>query len=110
MRAGEIISFYIKNGKFGNYFKKHLIKIYQNASIFKIFSEELNCPRTPLPCTACSVATCIYTVHFWKNYLHTSVKSCNVCALSFFGKKQDKKGPLFPIFKRSTSIHKNNPA
>ena len=30
--------------------------------------------------------------------------------LSLFGKNHDKKGLLFPIFKRSTSIHKNNPA
>ena len=44
-RAGKIISFYIKNDKFGNYFKKHLIKIYTNthqiALFFKIFSEDL---------------------------------------------------------------------
>ena len=32
--------------------------------------------------------------------------------LPFFESKQIyvKKGPLFPILKRSTSIHKNNPA
>ena len=68
------------------------------------------CPQTPLQCTACCVATCIY-IHFWKNHLHASVKSCNVCAFIAFWKwNDDKKGPLFPIFKRSTSIHKNNSA
>ena len=30
--------------------------------------------------------------------------------LSLFGKKTIQKGPLFPIFKKSSSIHKNNSA
>ena len=30
--------------------------------------------------------------------------------LLLFEKKKDTKGPLFPIFKRSSSIHKNNSA
>ena len=30
--------------------------------------------------------------------------------LLLFDKKYNTKGPLFPIFKRSYSIHKNNPA
>ena len=30
--------------------------------------------------------------------------------LLLFEKKYDTKGPLLPIFKRSSSIHKNNPA
>ena len=30
--------------------------------------------------------------------------------LSLFGKKKIQKGQLFPIFKKSSSIHKNNPA
>ena len=34
---------------------------------------------------ACSVVTCIY-IHFWKNYLDASVKSCNVCAFIAFWK------------------------
>ena len=29
---------------------------------------------------------------------------------SFLKNNYDTKGPLFPIFKRSSSIHKNNPA
>ena len=47
---------------FCNYFKEHLIKIYtkthQIAPFFKIFSKELALEHQ-LPCTACSVATCI---------------------------------------------------
>ena len=67
-----------------NYFKKHLIKIYTNrhqiAPFFKIFSEDLLNPVM---------------------YMHI------YCLLK---KKTIQKGPLFPIFKRSSSIHKNNPA
>ena len=44
MRAGKILIFLYKNGKFLNYFKKYLMKIYnkthQIASFFKIYSEE----------------------------------------------------------------------
>ena len=48
-RAGKILSFYIKNDNFWNYFKKHLLKIlytnrsntHQIAPFLKIFSEDL---------------------------------------------------------------------
>ena len=67
---------------FGNYFKKHLIKIYTNthqiAPFFKIFSEDLLNPVM---------------------YVH----------LTLF-EKTIQNGPLFPIFRKSSSIHENNPA
>ena len=81
---GNTLQFLYKNDNIWNYFKKHLIKIYTNthqiAPFLKIFSEDLLNPVM---------------------YAH----------LLFFEKKNyDTKGPLFPIFKRSSSIHKNNPA
>ena len=38
--------------------------IHQNAPNCTIFPNFLGgtCPRAPLPCTACSVATCMYTL------------------------------------------------
>ena len=34
-------------------------------------------------------------IHFWKHYLHASVKSCNVCAfISFWKKNYGGNGPL----------------
>ena len=83
-RAGKIISFLYKNDNFLKKFWKHLIKIYTPT-------------RTKL--------------HHFKNFLVGSVQTCNVCTFIAFKKKITiQKGPLFPIFKRSSSIHKNNPA
>ena len=45
-----------------------------------------------------------------KKFLRGSVQTCNVCTYIAFKKKTIQKGPLFSIFKRSSSIHKNNPA
>ena len=105
----KIISFLYKNGKFLNYFKKHLIKIctktHQIAPFFKIFPEELALEHL---CHAQHAVSRHANIHFWKNYLHASVKPVMYAQLSLFGKKCDKKGPLFPIFKRSTSIHKTS--
>ena len=88
--------------------------IHKNAPNCTIFHHFLGgaCPRTPLPCTACNVATCIYTL---LKKLHASVKSCNVCTfIAFWKKNDDKKGPLFSIFKRSPKeplqLIKNNHA
>ena len=45
-------------------------------------------------------------IHFWKNYLHASVKSCNVCAFIAFWKKMT----INKVFERSTSIYKSSHA
>ena len=97
---------YMKMVIFGIILKKHLIKIYtktlQIAPFFKIFSEELALEHLR---------------HAQHMHIYTSGKI--ICMpllnpvmyahLSLFVKNHNKKGPLFPIFKWSTSIHKNNP-
>ena len=65
---------------------------------FSKFSRR-NLPQTPLPGTAFNVATCI---HIWKNYLHASVKSCNVCAFIAFWKKMTIKKIHFSQFIKIT--------
>ena len=87
--------------------KRHLIKIYTKTHHI-IISEELALEHL---CHAQHAVSRHAYIHFWKNYLHVSVKSCNVWAfIAFLEKITIRKGRLFPIFKRSTSIHKNNPA
>ena len=67
---------------FWNYFKKHLIKIYTNTH---------------------------QIAPFFKIFSEDLLNP--VCTFLFFEKQITmQKGPPFPIFKRSSSIHKNNPA
>ena len=82
-RAGKIIIFLYKNDNFFNYFKKNLIKIYTNTHQIAPFFKI-----------------------FWEDLLNP-VMYAHLCIEK---KNFDTKGPLFPIFKRSSSIPKNNPA
>ena len=80
---GNTLQFLYKNDNFWNYFKKHLIKIYTNTH---------------------------QIAPFLKIFSEDLLNPVMYSHLLFFKKKYDTKGPLFPIFKRSSSIHKNNPA
>ena len=107
MQIKTSLVFIYNNGHFWNYFRRHLIKIYskthQIAPFFKKFSEEL----APKHLCMHSMQCCdmhIYTSG--KNYLHASVKSCNVCAFIAFWKKTT----INKVFERSTSIYKNSHA
>ena len=59
--------------------------MHQIAPFFKIFSEELALEHL------CHAQHAVRNMHnyiqFGKNYLHASVKSCNVCAVIAFWKK-----------------------
>ena len=80
---GNTLQFLYKNDNFWNYFKKHLIKIYTNTH---------------------------QIAPFLKIFLEDLLNPVMNAHLLFFEKKYDTKGPLFPIFKRFSSIHKKNPA
>ena len=82
-RAGKILCVYIKMTTFWNYFKKHLIKIYTNTH---------------------------QIAPFFKIFSEDLLNPVMYSHLLLFEKNTIPKSPLFPIFKRSSSIHKNNPA
>ena len=58
------------------------------APIFHNFPEG-TCSRTPLPCTACNVAICIYTLNSGKLICTPLLNPVMYAHLSLFGKKDD---------------------
>ena len=93
-------------------FKKYLIKLYpkthQIALFFKTFSEELAPEYFSM--LGIQGRDMQYTL-LEKLFCMPLVNSVMYAHLSPFGEKNDdRKGPVFTIFKSSTSIHKCNPA
>ena len=82
-RADKIISFYMKMTIFGIILRNILIKMYTNTH---------------------QIAS------FFKNFSEDLLNPVMYAHLSLFEKKTIQKGPLFPIFKMSSSIHKNSSA
>ena len=82
---------------FGNMLRKNNIKIYTKTDNFSKFSQRS-----------------ILLNPFAMQYIHCTplLNPVMHAHLSLFESRQIYviKGPLFPILKRSTSIHKNNPA